>query len=77
MRDLRDRIRMEMSTRLAELRPLVDEHTRLSAALQALGDVETQRAVPAPAARAARSRSRAPQKTPATARKRAPRGALP
>ena len=75
MADLLDQIRSEMSTRLAELRPLVDEHTRLEMALQAL---DARRApVPASPARApaARSRSRAPQKTPATARKRAPRGA--
>ena len=36
MPDLLDRIRAEMSTRLAELRPLVDEHRRLEAALEAL-----------------------------------------
>ncbi len=77
MPDLLDRIRTEMSTRLAELRPLVDEHTRLDAALQALGDAVYHTPVPAsPAsAPAARSRSRAPQKTPATTRRRAPRGA--
>jgi hypothetical protein len=34
MPDLLDRIRAEMSTRLPELRPLVDEHIRLDAALQ-------------------------------------------
>jgi hypothetical protein len=34
MPELLDRIRSEMSARLAELRPLVDEHTRLNAALQ-------------------------------------------
>ena len=39
MPDLLDRIRTEMNTRLTELRPLVDEHRRLHAALQALGDV--------------------------------------
>jgi hypothetical protein len=72
MPDLLDRIRTEMSTRLAELRPLVDEHTRLDAALQALGDADSR--TPVPAAPAARSRSRGPQ-TPVTARKRAPRGA--
>ncbi len=79
MPDLLDRIRSEMSTRLAELRPLVDEHTRLNAALQALGDLESRKPVRAPAAPAAsRSlapRPLAPKTTPATARKRAPRGA--
>lgn len=33
MPDLLDRIRTEMSTRLAVLRPLVDEHSRLTVAL--------------------------------------------
>ena len=74
MPELLDRIRTEMSTRLAELRPLVDEHTRLNAALQALGDVDSRKSVRAPAVPAA-SRSRAPKTTPANARKRAPRGA--
>ena len=75
MADLLDRIRAEMSTRLAELRPLVDEHTRLDAALQALGDTDHRTPVPASPAAAARSRSHPPHNTPATARKRAPRGA--
>lgn len=44
MPDLLDRIRAEMSTRLAELRPLVDEHCRLEAVLQALGDATTSAA---------------------------------
>jgi hypothetical protein len=70
MPDLLDRIRTQMSTRLAELRPLVDEHTRLDAALQALSDADSR--TPVAAAPPARSRSRGPQ-TPATARKRAPR----
>ena len=74
MPELLDRIRTEMSARLAELRPLVDEHARLSAALQALGDVDSRKPVGALAAPAA-SRARAPKTTPATARRRAPRGA--
>lgn len=74
MSDLLDRIRSEMSARLAELRPLVDEHTRLNAALQALGEADQRTRAPVAPAPAPRSRSRAPQKTPATARKRAPRG---
>jgi hypothetical protein len=73
--DLLDRIRSEMSTRLAELRPLVDEHTRRDAARQALGGVSSHMPVPAPAAPTARSRSRAPDTAPSIARKRAPRGA--
>jgi hypothetical protein len=72
MPDLLDRIRAEMSTRLPELRPLVDEHIRLDAALQDLGDADSR--TPVSAAPAARSSSRGPQ-TPATARNRAPRGA--
>jgi hypothetical protein len=74
MPELLDRIRTEMSARLAELRPLVDEHTRLNAALQALCDVDSREPVRPPAAPAA-SRSRAPKTTPPAARKRAPRGA--
>lgn len=71
MPDLLDRIRSEMSTRLAELRPLVDEHSRLGAALQALGDVDR-----AAAAQATQPRSRATAAaTTTTHRKRAPRGA--
>jgi hypothetical protein len=75
MPDLLDRIRSEMSTRLAELRPLVDEHTRLDAARQALGAVDSHPRVSASAAPTTRSRSRAPDTAPATARKRAARGA--
>jgi len=74
MPDLLDRIRTEMSTRLAELRPFVDEHRRLHAALQALGDVAGGAAAestspPAPA------KPRARKATPAKPRTRAPRGA--
>lgn len=46
MAELLDRIRVEISTRLTELRPLVDEHRRLEAALRALSE-PTSRA-PAP-----------------------------
>lgn len=74
MPELLDRIRTEMTARLAELRPLVDEHTRLSAALQALGDIDSRKPVRAPVPPAGSS-SRAPKTTPATARKRARRGA--
>lgn len=61
MPDLLDRIRAEMSTRLGELRPLVDEHRRLEGALQALGDA-TSKAPGAPT-------------TPAAPRRRAPKPA--
>jgi hypothetical protein len=74
MPDLLDRIRSEMSTRLAELRPLVDEHSRLDAALQALGDVDRAPGS-APAASSTRPRSRATAAATTTQRKRAPRGA--
>lgn len=73
MPDLLDQIRAEMSTRLAELRPLVDEHRRLEAALQALGDA-TRKAPAAPATSAAPAKRRAP-KAVAKRRKRAARGA--
>ena len=49
MPDPGDRVRTETSTRLAELRPLVDEHTRLTAALQALGDADSRTPVAASA----------------------------
>lgn len=80
MADLLEQIRQQLSTRVSELRPLVDEHARLEVALQALGE---------PPNPAAPTRSRAPKVTssatphrrgpkatsPATPRKRAPRGA--
>lgn len=63
-----------MSTRVAELRPLVDEHRRIEAALRALGDATID--VPAaPASPPAPARARAGKATAATRRKRAPRGA--
>jgi len=43
-----DRIRAELSTRLTELRPLVDEPRRLDAALQALGEQTSKAAVVPP-----------------------------
>jgi hypothetical protein len=70
MPDLLDRIRAEMSTRLAELRPLVDEHRRLEAALRALGDAASS--APSDSGSA---RQHGPKPTPAKRRKRAPRGA--
>jgi hypothetical protein len=71
--DLLDRIREEINTRLAELRALVDEHDRLAAAVQALGDARSDAPVPAPASPPVQTK---PRKTsPAPARKRAPRGA--
>ena len=67
MPDLLDRIRTEIDARLAALKPLVDEHARLEAALLALGEAERSDAVPA------RARSR--KAPPVKRRKRAPRGA--
>jgi hypothetical protein len=72
--DLLDRIRQEISMRLAELRPLVDEHARLDAALQVLGEAPKRVRVPPTKGSAPQTTSQAP-KTPAKRRKRAPRGA--
>lgn len=69
MADLLDRIRAEIDARLAELRPLVDEHGRLDAALHALEHARTP-SVPAAVSSPARTRT-----APAPRRKRAPRGA--
>lgn len=74
MADLLDCIRGEISTRLSELRPVVEEYRRLDAALQALGERTTKAAVSPPVS-SARASSRARAKAPAKARKRAPRGA--
>jgi hypothetical protein len=71
--DLLDRIREEINTRLAELRPLVDEHGRLAAAVQALGDVQSKAPVPAPASTPVQTKPR--KMSSARARRRAPRGA--
>ncbi len=75
MPEVLDRIREEMSARLAELRPLVDEHTRLEAALQALSDVRGHTPLPASPVSGEQPKPRAAKATPAGARKRAPRGA--
>ncbi len=75
MPDLLDHIREELSARLGELRPVVDEHGRLEAAMQALGDVK---AAPAgePSSSPAEATKSLARRTPATERrKRAPRGA--
>jgi CRP-like cAMP-binding protein len=71
--DLLDRIREEISMRLAELRPLVDEHHRLAAAVRALGDAHGEAPGSASAGTPVPIK---PHKTaPKQARKRAPRGA--
>ncbi len=75
MPDLLDRIREEIDLRRAELRPLVAEHARLDAALQALGEVPTHARVPPAAGSPRKAKSAAPKTPPADRRKRAPRGA--
>ena len=72
MPDLLNDIREQLNARLAELRPLVDEHGRLNAALQALGEA-TPRAARAAPAETTSARTHKPP--PAKRRKRAPRGA--
>ena len=74
--DLLDRVRDELATRLTELRPLVDEHERLEAALRALSDAKAPVRTPRAAQSAGPDGSGAARATaPAPARKRAPRGA--
>ncbi len=76
--DLLDRVHKEMAARLAELRPLVEEHRRLEAALGALNEVQSATPWPraANASAAGGSRRRAGRNGgSASARKRAPRGA--
>ena len=75
MPELLDRIRQEISARLTELRPLVDEHARLDAAMHALGEAPKRAAVASPKSSPRQPKVRA-QKTPAVKpRKRAPKGA--
>ena len=75
MAELLDRIRVEISTRLTELRPLVDEHRRLEAALRALSEPTSKAPAPPPVSSPVRASPRARAKAPARPRKRAPRGA--
>jgi hypothetical protein len=74
MPDLLDRVREELSARLAELRPLADEHRRLDLALQALDDARPGGAATAASAPARPARRRG-AKAPPTTRARAPQGA--
>jgi hypothetical protein len=71
--DLVDRICEEINSRLAELRPLVEEHGRLAAAIEALGDVKTDASVAGPASLPPQTKPR--RTSSARARKRAPGGA--
>ena len=70
-----DRIRQEISTRLTELLPLVDEHARLEAAMHALGEAPKRAAVASPASSPRQPKARAKKTPPVKPRKRAPRGA--
>jgi hypothetical protein len=72
--DLLNRIREELNARVAELLPLVDEHSRLQAAMQVLGDVGLR--PPGEAAASSPVKSTKSQKPPPAKRpQRAPRGA--
>jgi hypothetical protein len=80
--DLLDTVRREIDGRRRELRPLVDEHERLRAALRALGSNHGVRAARAgtrrttAARRGAGARAQTPQAAPPNGRKRrASRGA--
>jgi hypothetical protein len=73
--DLLERIREDLGARLAELRPLVEEHGRLDAAMRALGDVEARVPGRAAAKSPATTKSGARKTQPAKRRKRARRGA--
>jgi hypothetical protein len=73
--ELLDRIRQEISTRLTELRPLVDEHARLDAAMHALGQAPRRAAVTSLASSPRQPKARAQKTPPVKPRKRAPRGA--
>ena len=76
MPDLLKDIRDQLDARLAELRPLVDEHARLNAAMQALGEIKPRAAGATPASSPLKTTSAHPHKPPpAKRRKRAPRGA--
>ncbi len=59
MADLLEQIRQQLSARMAELRPLVEEHRRLASALQALGVPKGEPPGPPPASSSAQTRSRA------------------
>jgi CRP-like cAMP-binding protein len=76
MPDLLKDIREQLDARLAELRPLVDEHGRLNAAMKALSETKPRAAGATPASSPVKTTSaRAHKPPPAKRRKRAPRGA--
>ena len=75
MAELLDRIRVEISTRLTELRPLVDEHRRLEAALRALSEPTSGAPAPPPVSSPVQATPRAGAKARTSPGKRAPRGA--
>jgi hypothetical protein len=72
--DLLDHIRQQLGARRDELRPFVEEHHRLEAALLALGEIAREPAAPAPAAAPAQASPRTSKATAAPP-KRARRGA--
>lgn len=74
MPDLLDRVRNEIRTRLTELRPAVDEHARLDAALRALDTDDAGLSAVSPSTAAARRRASPDARRPSAPR-RAPRGA--
>lgn len=74
MPDLLDRVHNEIRTRLTELRPAVDEHARLDAALRAL-DTDDISSSPVSPSTPARSRRASPDARRPSAHRRAPRGA--
>ena len=75
MPDLLDRIRQEISARMAELQPLVDEHARLDAAMHALGEAPKRAAVARPTSLPRQPKARAQKTRAVKPRKRAARGA--
>ena len=77
MSDLLKDIREQLDARLAQLRPLVDEHARLNAAMKALSETKPRAAGATPASSPVKTTSARARKPPPPAkpRKRAPRGA--
>lgn len=73
MPDLLKDIRQQLDARLAELRPLVDEHGRLNAAMKALSETKPRAAGATPASSPVKTTSARARKPPPA--KRAPRGA--
>ena len=77
MPDFLEEKRKEISARLKELRPLVDEYHRLEAAEQALSGVGTPSPRAASTATAPRRARKARAKSSGTGRRGRPKGAAP